>query len=671
MMPGFLQIPPVVVILLAFQQRMSTLLSSQQLLSFPRKRGSRESPGILDPRFRGDDRGNESGDDKGNKSRDDREALSRGASRVVALVTVLLVTVFLVSVLPAAAFAAASVGLELDRGEATLQDTVTLKVKVGGSTSTDSSPQIQGLKDFSVVAGGTSTSIEIINFSRTERVEFLYYLQPKATGTFRIGPAVVRDGGKVYQSNTVSLTVRDVASSQGSQGGQAVQAEGPLFLKAELTKSTAYADEPVIYSLRLYRTVKVSNVALDIPDNPALSFKKIGEPLEYTTNVDGQAYQVLEVRYEVTASAKGRYKFPPASMDMTVYQSSRSNRRFPFNDPFFSFSAPAPKTVRSNPVELNVQPLPAQGRPAGFSSLVGQYTMDAHLDKEGIAAGETATLTVTVQGRGNVSRIPDLTMPEIPGIRIYPDQPALLTNMDASGYKAVKTMKWAFVPQKEGVYEIPTLGLSYFDTAAKAYRVLQTPRQTLKVRPGTPGQAVPAQPVPAVAPRRSPGSGVEEVGRDILPVHTGAQSFTGGFEAMPKPALLWLLVLGPPLVFLGGLLVKRGMNPSRKRDGGVKARGALKAFLKACSPGRSTSEDLLGAVRGYFNSSFGSSLGTLTPGEAGEILERAGVDKAVRSRLTSLLEELTGRVFTGRGKDVFERADELASLMRDIDRQGR
>ncbi|HOI06000.1 MAG TPA: BatD family protein [Deltaproteobacteria bacterium] len=566
----------------------------------------------------------------------------------------------LMAFLPLRCLAAPSVGLELDRAEATLEDTVTLKVRVSG-ISPDAEPRIAGLKDLTVVAGGTSTRIEIINFRKSEHIEYLYYLQPKGAGTYRIGPAEVSAGGRVYRSQSAVLTVREAAPARG---GQAVAAEGPLFLRAELSKGTAYADEPVIYTIRLYRLVKVSLRSLDIPDNPPLAFKKLGDPLEYTTSIDGQTYQVYEVRLEVTAQEQGRYKLPPATMDLIVYESSRSP--FPFNDPFFSRSNPRPRSVRSNALELVVLPLPAQGRPADYSSLVGSFTMDAKLDRTTLDAGETATLTVTVQGRGNTGRIPDLSMPDIPGLRVYPDQPVLQTDLDASGSLAVKTMKWALVPQQEGIFEIPSLSLGYFDTGSKSYRVLNTPKQTITVKPGTQAQAAPR---PQAAPPAFPRPGVQETGRDIMPIHTGAQAFAKVL-AMPGAAVAWLVLLAPPLIFLGAWGLKRRMASSRRNGDEDRTRGALKAFRKTCSR-ESGAEELLSAVRGYFNSRFGSSLGALTPGDADRMLKAARVDDGVRMRCVSLIEELTHRVYTGRGRDAFERADELFSLMREIDRQGR
>ncbi len=577
----------------------------------------------------------------------------------------------LLALFPLCSMAQTSVQLMLDRPEAAFGDSVTLRLRVSGAGSLDSPPRIQGLQGFSVSEGGTSSHIEIINFSKSSYTEYIYFIQAKATGTYKIGPAEVRDGSSVFRSNSVTLTVRDVA--RGGEGEEA-RAEGPVFLRAELSKKAVYAEEPAIYTVKLYRLVKVSNLSLDIPDNPAFTFKKIGEPLEYVTNINGQPYQVLEVRHEVVPLSKGRFKLPPATMNMAVYEQAGRQRAFPYGDPFFSISAPQQKTVASNPLELNVYPLPSEGRPADFSSLLGRYTMQSGLDKDMISTGDTASFTVTIEGRGNVSRIPDLTVPDIQGVKTYADKPAIQIETDAQGYKGVKTMKWAFVPQKEGTYEIPPLVLTYFDTQAKAYRMIRTPPYTLTVRPGSSGQA--AQQAPPGLPPQAAQAGkvkreVEEVGRDILPVHTDLDTLRFSNGTMPDPAVLWLLIVVPPFLYLGGYGAKRWMNPSRKYEEQAKSKGALRHFMRQCSSEQVAAEDLLSASREYFNRRFGSSLGTLTPEEAGAILERQGVAADAKAGCVSLLNELTQRVYTGRGNSPFERKSELVSLMRDIDRPAR
>jgi hypothetical protein len=580
----------------------------------------------------------------------------------------LFLAVLLTAVFPVCGFAGVSVQLLLDKSEATVQDTITLRLRVSGAGSLASKPRIQGLQNFTVAAGGTSSHIEIINFSRNEYIEYLYYIQARSKGTFQIGPAEVSDGAKAYRSNAVTLTIRDVPKPQ-DQG----QAEGPLFLKAALSKASVYVDEPVIYTVRLYRLLKVSNLSLEIPDVSGLAFKKIGEPIEYQSVVGGQPYDVLELRYEVVPAHRGRYRIPPATMVMAVYGSDGRRSGFPFGDPFFSMPRPRPRSVSSNPLELSVSPLPAEGRPANFSSLVGSYTMSSQLDKDTVAAGDTASLSVTIEGRGNVNRIPDLSLPDIAGIKTYADQPDLKTEADEQGYKGTKTMKWAFVPQKEGTYVIPSLSLTYFDTRAKYYRTIRTPAHALKVLPGASAQAgqtsagIQPQPAPQGKLKRE----VVEVGRDILPGYTGLGDLHAGLQAMPAPAVFWALMLLPPLLCLGIYSGRKLVNPSGAYEEHIRAKGALKRFLKQCPSRDAAAETLLDACREYFNSRFRVTLGTLTPEEAAAILENHGVDGSSRDRCKSMLTELTGRIYTGQGDRPFDRYDELVSVIREIDRQGR
>lgn len=576
------------------------------------------------------------------------------------------VLVFLLFALfPLSGLAAPSIELLTDKTEAVLQDTITLRLRVSGAGSLDSPPQIQGLEKFSVASGGTTSHIEIINFRKNAYIEYLYSIQPRETGTYTIGPAEIRDDGAAYRSNLVTLTIRDVPKTK-----DVGSAAGPLILKAELSKNEVYSEEPVIYTVRFYRLVKVSNLSLDIPDNPSLTFKKIGEPLEYESVINGQPYQVLEVRHEVTPLSKGRITLPPATMNMVVYGQASRQRAFPFNDPFFSFSTPNPKVLTSNPLELNVLQLPREGRPADFSSLVGRYVVRSQLDKDTVSAGDTASLTVTIEGRGNVSRIPDLSIPEVPDIKTYADKPAVRIDSDADGYKGSKTMKWAFVPQKEGVYVIPPLSLSYFDTGTKTYRSIRTPAYSLKVLPGALNPAVqtPSGGTPVTAQQGKVKREVVEIGRDILPGHTDMEYLHGRMQVLPGRAVFWLIIVIPPLLYLAMSLGKKRMVPSLRYEKQMKSRTALRNFLKQCSSGEVAAEVLLNAVREYFNSRFGSSLGALTPEEAKDILKRSAVSVDIQDRCGALIDELTRYVYTGSGRIPFDRSGELFSLVREIDR---
>ena len=72
-------------------------------------------------------------------------------------------SIILLNLVPVLAAADISVNLKMDRSEASLTDSVQLIISVGGSRDSGSSPEIQGLEDFVLSSGGTSSRFEFIN----------------------------------------------------------------------------------------------------------------------------------------------------------------------------------------------------------------------------------------------------------------------------------------------------------------------------------------------------------------------------------------------------------------------------------------------------------------------------------------------------------------------------
>ena len=282
-----------------------------------------------------------------------------------------------------------SVALTLDRSEAALNDSVRMVVHVSGAREIDTPPVIGGLKTFRVSRGGASTRVEIVNGRVTSGIDYTYFIQPEKTGVFRIGPARVTVGGKTFASATRALKV--VASVSPREGGK-----GPLFLTASLSCSSAFVEEQVLYTLKLYRRVRVSDISLQLPEAEHLSFKQLGKPAEYQSVYEGRTYQVLEVRYALFAGREGAYGLGPARMPMTVHQSRQRPRFGFFDDPFLTTGRPV--TLTSEALELKVLPLPEAGRPVDFSGLVGNFHIESTLQPTEVRQGESATLTARCWG---------------------------------------------------------------------------------------------------------------------------------------------------------------------------------------------------------------------------------------------------------------------------------
>jgi len=562
-------------------------------------------------------------------------------------------------------WAEVAVSLKLDRSRVQLVDSVVLTVSVSGSRDSDSMPGIQGLDNFDVRSGGTSSRVEFINGKISSGVDYTYFIQPQKIGTFRIGPARVVINGKTYTSNTAQLRVIKAAGGQGAESS-------PIFLTAEFSDDTLYVEAQTIYILKLFLRRNVRNINLDLPETENLTFKQISKPVEYRSTRSGQSYQVIEVQYAVVPSKAGSYAVDPAKMSMTVLQSRRSSTRNFFDDPFSSFSSGRPLSVSSKSLRLTVRPLPQAGKPPDFSGLVGKFKMWSKLEPVSLKTGESTTLTVSVSGQGNVNRIPDLKIPELAHIKIYADKPVLESTQDRDGIKGSKTMKWALVPEKDGRLEVPPVAVSFFDTEDQRYKTLTSAKYTLSVVPGKKETIKISE--PNAAGVKDDGAGkqtIREIGRDIFPVHSAMPNFKTANRLEMQRWLLWTL-LGLPLALylgtLGGLKLRRH---SRAGLPDIMAKKAAREFYKQYRQGEPTAGNLLQLIRDYLNRRFGLSYGSLTPQESVRILISQGVGADTAEALQNIMGQLENAEYTGQGMAAAAIDSDLAALIKRIEKQSR
>jgi len=574
---------------------------------------------------------------------------------------IILLLVFFASILvPCQTRAEVSVSLSLDRQEAALSDSTRMVIKVSGTRSCDSSPVIKGLDSFQVSQGGSSSRVEIINGNFSSSVDYTYYIQPSKPGAFQIGPAEVKVNGKAFQSNISTLSILKAASPE-SPG------RGPIFLMSTLSSKKAYVEEQVLYILKLYLKTSVSDISLQLPELDHLAFKQLGKPKEYQGVYDGSTYRIIEVPYGLMALKAGDYGIKPSRMSMTAYDSSRSRRGF-FEDPFFR--AGRPVSIVSQALELKVIPLPEKGKPKGFSGLVGSFKIEATLVPSKIRAGESATLTVHISGRGNVNRIPDLKMPGLDHIKVYADEPVFEAHPDFKGLAGFKTMKWALVPEQQGDYEIPPISLSFFDPDTDEYRIIQTPKQPLIVLPGKGKMImVEAGPDNQNGNSKSVKQGVEEIGHDILPLHTSIRNLEARSSIISGGLFLWLTLLLPFVLYVSTFLGLRLKRRSVRAMPAHKAKRAAKNLIRQCRQGRGDANNLSLCVRDYLNDRFGLILASLTPDDAANILTSKGVGPGTAQKLRAILIGLENNIYTGQTRTSGRINNEIPRLIKEIERE--
>ncbi len=126
------------------------------------------------------------------------------------------------------------------------------------------------------------------------------------------------------------------------------------------------------------------------------------------------------------------------------------------------------------------KPLPPYAGNIAFSGLVGKFNLSAHLEDTQINVGDATTLSVTVEGTGNImdAVFPQVVVPD--AFKVYADTPEEEVRLEADGFTGSKVFRNALVAIKEGAYALGPFKLCYFDVAQGDYQVVAAPAVSVK-----------------------------------------------------------------------------------------------------------------------------------------------------------------------------------------------
>ena len=327
--------------------------------------------------------------------------------------------------------------------------------------------------------------------------------------------------------------------------------------------------------------------------------------------------------------------------------------------------------MASESIDLKVLPLPEEGKPADFSGLVGQFTMESELQPATVTMGESTTMTVRVSGKGNVKRIPDLKFTALKAAKIYADQPLLKVEQDENGHRGEKIMKWALVPEKKGRIEIPSLELSFFNPKTQKYTILTSPSHALSVLPADIETKVSSGPVKGSEDIRE-NTGKQEVkalGRDILPIHTSLRDLSVQSHISKNRPLVFIVLLCPLFLYMAAFFALKLKKQKIESIVQTRSKKAAREFAKQCGLDGLRHQDLMDAVRDYLNNRFALSIGALTSEEAAGILRSKKISPDTTEKLRSCVQMLENAVYTGKGHEKTDQAKALSDLIKTMEKE--
>lgn len=354
--------------------------------------------------------------------------------------------------------------------------------------------------DFQVQWGpqqGKSTSIQIVNGKRSKTVQstYTYVLRPVKAGKFALPIATAKVKGKQISSTqkVIEVAAAGAASSQRpQQSGQQSQRQqtglndSDLFMTLSLDRTDVVVGEPVIATLKLYQRVNIAGFEnVSFPSFNGFWSQEIEAPtnIEFSREVyDGQIYNAALLRkFVLIPQQQGKVKIDPAEMTCLVNIRVSSGGTSIF-DGFFDDYRTVRKRVATQPVTMNVSPLPA-GAPASFAGGVGQFRISAKVSRDTLKTHEAASLLVTVSGTGNVSLLeaPKIVFP--PDMEVYDTK--VSEKIDKNGLSGSKFYEFPFIPRSHGDFLIEPVKYSYYDVNQKRYVTLETSPIPLTVLRGS------------------------------------------------------------------------------------------------------------------------------------------------------------------------------------------
>lgn len=558
---------------------------------------------------------------------------------------------------------AAEIRASVDRTEITLDEMFVLEVTVQGSSQ---DPVLPELPEFEVRFLGRTSQWQIVNGRMSSSESFTWSLAPRATGSFRIGQVTLEGGEGTVASEP--FEVRVVAASSAPDDGSR-----DLFVTATVSDSSPWVGQQILYVWRLYRAVEIANPRLDPRDYDGFLLEELGEPRQGDAVVGGRTYRVTEIRLALFPQEAGRLTVPAMVLRCEVGGGSRWPGGL-FDDPFRRGRSSS-RVLRTDPTELDVRPLPPA--PPEFSGLVGKFSLDSSLTKSEIAVGESTTLTLRLEGSGNLQMVPaSLPMPWVGlaasgsgRLKSYDEEPKTELERGQNGLGGVKIFRTALVPLEPGELVLPPTRLTYFDPEAGEYQTTASGSLSLSVKPSDQVEELSVARSPGLAPAKV---AVRVAGDDLAPIRTGLEALRPG---VPEPGPWWWLSLAlPPAAFAGFATVRRhrrrlANDRAFARRRGARAELALArqrlARCLASGGGDAAAEAASSALRRFAGDLLNTEGGAMTADEAGRELAARGVSEELAGRIRQWLGDLEAARYGGHepAGDLLADLDSLATAL--------
>jgi len=378
----------------------------------------------------------------------------------------------------------------LDRSTIALGEAAALTIALSGN-GPRAAPQPPDVPGLSITFSGQARQFQLINGRASSTVTLTYAVLGRQPGDYTIPSFPIESDGAKLMTPPVQIKVLP----RGEKTPASAEMEKLAFVRLVSARKDCFIGEIFPIEVQLYfaagRDVQLPNLRCE-----GFTVGKM-VPEQTTVPLNGTYYNLVRFRSLVTPVKTGKLQLGPAECQLNIQLRAQD---------FFGFRLQQ-VSPQSEPVEINVLPLPEAGKPAGFGGAVGKYDLAYLATPTNVQVGDPITVKIQISGRGAIDQVALPPLDAWREFKTYP--PSVKVDLfDPLSLMGAKNFEQVVMPQNAAIRELPPVSFSFFDPEAKAYRTLTQPAIPIRVQPGA-GTQQPTVVLPGA--QRVPGAAAVDI----------------------------------------------------------------------------------------------------------------------------------------------------------------
>lgn len=555
--------------------------------------------------------------------------------------------------------AAVDIDASFNRDTVRVGEIAELTIAVSGTVTGVGRPEVPAVDYLTVVSSSSQKSIELIDGQMRSTTAYTFGIRASREGTYEIPPIDLPVDDRVLTTRSLTLTVIPPATDPRrpppghppdfedlETDPDPVEPRPDIDATTEVDDPTPWVGQQVTLTLTFmqsHRASLVGNAEYSPPSTEGLVAEPLPDEGHRTVWIEGVPFEETKRKTALFAHSPGDYTIGPAEI---IFRRSYMRGQ---------------ERITTDPIALNVRSLPQQGRPAGFSGIVGRLQTRISSSAGQVRLGEALSLRLEVSGTGDLRQLeaPEITVDGDARVDPGGAERDISPQHTPSGHRIGGTVVFDYllVPREVGTLRVNPLVVHYFNPETGRYESAQTSQMEIDVQPGDPGQI-------AVEERETELRYIKEGRRGLSSraLVTGSPWFWGA-QVIPLLALGWALRRRVEML-------RRAQDPRYRRrvEAAGEARARLRLAARIGAPAdlyRRADE----ALAGYLAAKTGGSASAVSPTGAREMLVEAGAGEDLAQRTADTLETLrAGAYAPGAGEqiapeEVLERVRQLIDAL--------